>query len=189
MHFIRQPISIVLSTIGPRVLTFAVNVVVCELPRVTGPVLPLELSVTDFCAIHVLTFVASAVEPRFHAPSVLLVIQPVPLVHRPIVVLVATVAIRLIVSPLTRVNVAICMDQSAHAVRLAADPLALIEGAIDPDLTSYALARFWITLQDWFELCRGEQPLAVVDNAGEKPEWRPVDQWGLMVAFAELVAV
>ena len=61
VHFIRKPISIVLSTIGPRVLTFAVNVIIRELPRVTGPVLPLELSVTNFLAIHVLSFVASAV--------------------------------------------------------------------------------------------------------------------------------
>jgi len=115
------------------------DVVVNELPLVSGPVSPQELALSILLSFFVLSFVASSIRPDFSSVPVLLVLTPVSLILGAVGVVVSTFSVGLVVLPLSLVDVSVSVDESSSSVGLVVAPVALINGAVNPDLDSSAV--------------------------------------------------
>lgn len=160
VHFVGHPLASVATTIVPHVLPLTTNIIVFELPFVTGSVAPSKAAVPLLRALFVLALILGAVWPAFNSVSVLLVVLPAALVNRPIVVIVNSFPVCFVVSPLTLVDVAILVNESADSMVPPVDPLSFVEGSICPDLASLALANPQVFT-----------PLADVNRTIRKSEW------------------
>ena len=97
MHFVAKPFTLIISAIGPGVLSIALDIIVAELANVASPIMPVELAATVLGAVDVGTLVTGLIWPSFYAMAVLLVVLPAALVHCSIIMHVLALAVCLIV--------------------------------------------------------------------------------------------
>ena len=110
MHLVSKPVSFVDATICPRVLAFAVDVVLVELSDKAGSIAPVEVTLAVFPSIGVLAFVLGAIKPGLNAPSMLFVFTPHALVLSAIEVQVLSLAISFVVLPFADIHITVGMN-------------------------------------------------------------------------------
>jgi hypothetical protein len=116
VHFIVEPLSVVLFVVAPQVDPRALNLIHLKLPCVDRPIGKSELTMAILFAFIVFTFVDGAIRPRLQAEPVLLIVLPRADILCPIGVGVSTMAVSFIIDPVAFVNVTIRMVQLAPAI-------------------------------------------------------------------------
>ena len=139
VHFIVQPLTIVLLIVAPEVDSLALNLVHLELSRVNRTIGKSELSIAIFLTFEVLALVYSTIRPRLQSETVLLVILPAAHVLGTISVSVRSVTVSFVIDPVAFINVPIRMVQFASAVCFTLAPLSFIATTIQPFLLALAI--------------------------------------------------
>ena len=148
--------------------------------------MPLEGALAGLHTLVILALVARPVQPRLHPPPVLLVVEPVSAVLRPVEVPIAALSTRLVIFPPTRVNVPIGVDQPAHSIGSASRELPLKQRAIHPNLPTVpvSISRIVVAERPPSSSCNHRpplfNPLAFVYYAVLEPEGRFLDEGDAM---------
>jgi hypothetical protein len=141
LHHIKMPLTNILTSIGPAIVTFAVNVVVQEFALVYGSIGPPEHALTLLFAVEVVSSVGSLIWPFFVTASRLSIFIPGSLkVDAIFVMIVVPVPVILAIHPLALIYVSIRMDHAALTICYVAMPNALINRAISAKVNSKALS-------------------------------------------------
>ena len=152
VHFIVQPLAIILLIVAPEVDSLALNLIHLELSRVNRTIGKSELSMAVLLAFEVFALVYGTIRPRFQSETVLLVILPAAHVFGSISVSVRSMTVSFVIDPVAFINVAIRMVQLASAVGFAFAPLPLVAAPVQPLLLAFAIAHV-------------VEPFALVDGA------------------------
>ena len=140
VHFIVQPLAIVLLIVAPEVDPLTLNLIHLELSRVNRTISKSELSSAILLAFEVLTLVDGAIRPRFQSESVLLVILPAAHVLGTISVSIRSMTVSFVIDPVALINVSIRMVQLSSTVSFTLAPLSLIAATVQPFLLALAIA-------------------------------------------------
>ena len=109
VHFIVQPLAIILLIVAPEIDSLALNLIHLELSRVYRSIGKSELSMAILLAFEVLTLVNGAIRPRLQSESVLLVILPAAHVLGTISVSVRSMTVSFVIDPVAFINIPIRM--------------------------------------------------------------------------------
>lgn len=128
-----MPLAIKDASIGPSVLTLALQVILEEFAHVKALIRPREL--TDAClqTVPIQPLVYWAVYPFFDPEPILLVIFPITFVPITISQSIYGVSVRLIIQPHAFVNLAVDVNETTIAISKAVLPEPIVSAAVGPD--------------------------------------------------------
>lgn len=121
-----DPVALVLDSIGPRVNTIPIDVVIFELAAVDTAVGTIEHALPMFLSGNEFAHVRRIVRERFRASTMWMLVDPVTLIEGAVWVPTKAASVQHIVGPLPLVHRAVTVDVSAVTMALACNPVAKV---------------------------------------------------------------
>jgi len=110
VHFVVEPLALVLLSIWPNVGAGATDFIHFEVSVVDWAVGKSELALAVLFALEVLSFINGSIWPSFNTKAMLLIISPIALIPCAICMRVGSFAIGFIVFPLTLVDIPVSVE-------------------------------------------------------------------------------